>query len=402
MPFPWKQILSLSLTVMVAFGIMLYGFSVFLTEGAAGGEFSTGLLSIAYGGGVVASGLLAYPVGRRADRRGVRGILGLGALLGATGLALFSTATEGWQVLLAWWLLIGPAGAMTFYEPAFVAVDRWCTKEQQPRALAVLTLIGGLAGIIFLPGIERLISLMGWRPAVRTLALLLLLTGGGTALFFLRDDPAALRDAPDRERFELRAILRDRRFLLFTAGMVLSFVGAQAVLSHRVARFEEAGFAVAGVAVWAAVASALSLPGRSMAPFLGQRFRPTTVQASAMGLLAIAVFLMIDGSRDWQLAGHFVLFGLSFGAVLPMRAMVMGSWFSGAGYGRTMGAQWALAALIGALGPALVGILHDTTGGYRLPMTITTAMFAGALVLVVASGQVGTSGDAARTQESAE
>jgi len=373
---------------MVAFGIMLYGFSVFLTDGAAGGVFSTGLLSVAYGGGLVAGGALAYPIGRRADRRGVRGIFGLGASLGAGGLLFFSLATEPWHVLASWWLLIGPAGAMTFYEPAFIAVDRWCTKDEQARALAVLTLIGGLAGIIFLPGIERLISLMGWRAGVRALGLLLLLTGGSTALFFLRHEPEVQQVASVRERYSLGTVLRDRRFVLFTAAMVLSSVGAQAVLSHRVARFEEVGFAVAGVALWAAVASALSLPGRSVAPFLAQRFRPTSVQATVMALMAVASFLMIDGSRDWQLAGHFIIFGLSFGAVLPLRAMVMSEWFSGSGYGRTMGAQWAVASLIGAVGPALVGLLHDSTGGYRVPIGVIAVLLAGAAILVVASGRI--------------
>jgi MFS family permease len=386
-PFPWKQIVPLSLTVMVAFGIMLYGFSVFLTDGAAGGDFSTGLLSVAYGGGLVAGGTLAYPIGRRADRKGVRAIFGLGAVLGAAGLTLFSFATEPWQVLVAWWGLIGPAGAMTYYEPAFVAVDRWCTKEQRAKALAVLTLIGGLAGIIFLPGIERLISLVGWRPAVRILGLLLLVTGGATALIFLRREPSIERVVSIHEEYSLGTILRDRRFVLFTAAMVLSSVGAQAVLSHRVARFEEAGYAVAGVAVWAAIASALSLPGRSVAPFLAQRFRPTTVQATVMGLMAIASMLMIDGSSDWQLPGHFIVFGLSFGAVLPLRAMVMSRWYSGAGYGRTMGAQWAVASLIGAIGPAVVGLLHDSTGGYQIPISLVVFLLIGAASLVVLSGR---------------
>ncbi len=386
--FPWKQILPLSISVMVAFGIMLYGFSVFLTDGAAGGEFSTGLLSVAYGGGLLAAGVLAYPVGRHADRRGVRGIFGWGALLGAGGLLLFSLATRPWHVLVAWWVLIGPAGAMTFYEPAFVAVDRWCTEEQRARALAVLTLIGGLAGIIFLPLIERMISLMDWRPTVRLLGLLFLVTGGGTALFFLKNPPPTGQVATHNERFLLRTVVRDRRFVLFTVGMVLSAVGFQAVLSHRVALFEEAGFAVAGVAAWAAAASALSLPGRSVAPFVARRFRPTGVQATVMGLMTIAVFLMVDGTHYWQIAGHFVIFGLAFGAVLPLRAMAMGTWYSGPGYGRAMGAQWAAASLIGAAGPALVGVLHDATGGYRIPMVFTAILLGGAAVLIAASGRI--------------
>jgi MFS family permease len=387
-PFPWKLILPLSVTVMVAFGIMLYGFSVFLTDGAAGGEFSTGLLSVAYGGGLVSGGLLAYPVGKRADRYGVRGIVAAGAVLGSVGLLLFSLASRPWQVLAAWWLLIGPAGAMTFYEPAFIAVDRWCTKEQRARALAVLTLIGGLAGILFLPGIERLINLLEWRPAVRVLALLLLMTGGIAALVFIRDGSAVQSPASAQEEgFAFSVVVRDSRFMLFTLAMVFSSVGAQAVLSHRVARFEETGFAVAGVAIWAAVASALSLPGRSIAPYLAQKIQSTVVQGTVMALMALATFFMIDGSQQWSLPAHFVVFGLSFGAVLPLRAMVMAEWFSGAAYGRTMGMQWAAASLTGAFGPALIGLLHDATAGYRVPMVLTTSLLVVAAMLAIVSGR---------------
>jgi MFS family permease len=107
-----------------------------------------------------------------------------------------------------------------------------------------------------------------------------------------------------------------------------------------------------------------------------------------MALMALATVLMIDGSQDWHLAGHFTIFGLSFGAVLPLRAMVMADWFSGPGYGRTMGVQWAVASLAGAVGPAVVGLLHDATGGYRIPMGLTTFLLAGAAILAVVSGRV--------------
>lgn len=387
-PFPWGSILPLSLTVMVAFGIMLYGFSVFLTDGAAGGEFTTGLLSLAFGGGVVAAGLLAFPVGRWADRRGVRGIFGMGALLGALGLFGFSVAAEPWQVLAAWWFFMGPAGAMTYYEPAFIAVDRWCTVSQRPRALAVLTFIGGLAGIVFIPGVERLVAAVEWRPAARLLGVLLLVVGGGTWLFALRDEPSALHGSHEVARFSLGALFRDRRFVVYTTGMVLSFIGAQAILSHRVARFEEAGFAVAAVAVWAAIASALSLPGRSIAPFVARRFRPAYVQATAVAFMALAVVLMVDGSKVWLMNGHFALFGLAFGAVLPLRAMVMGKWYSGGNFGRTMGAQWTITSILGAAGPAVVGVLHDTTGSYQVPMTVIVATMAVAAGLILTSGRL--------------
>ena len=48
--FSWQAIVALASTVMVAFGAMFFGFSVFLTSDAAGADFSTTVLSLGYGG----------------------------------------------------------------------------------------------------------------------------------------------------------------------------------------------------------------------------------------------------------------------------------------------------------------------------------------------------------------
>ena len=378
----WGSILPLSLTVMAAFGILFYGFSVYLTDEAAGSEFSTTALSLAYSGAVLSGGLLAMPVGRYADRHGIRLILGLGSVLGLLGLAAFSAAQESWQVVAAWWLLIGPAGAMTFYEPAFVAIDQWCTPQQRPRALATLTVIGGLAGVIFIPGTERLVAAIGWRGATLVFGLILFVIGGGTSLFAI---PAAVSNVgPGRvslsRRGWFRDLLRDRRFRLYTMAMMLSFFAAQGILSHRIARFSEVGFAVAAVALWAAVASALSLPGRWVAPLAATRWKPTTVQAVTTAMIAAATVLMVGADSSWQMIGHFILFGMGFGALLPLRAMTMADWYSGPDYGRIMGVQWTAVGVAGAAGPVLVGVLRDETGGYELP----TAVLAGIYLIVVA------------------
>ncbi len=384
----WRLILPLSITVMAAFGIMFYGFSVYLTDEAAGSEFSTTVLSLAYSGAVLAGGLLAMPVGRFADRHGVRPILGLGSVLGFLGLGTFGAAQESWQVVAAWWLLIGPAGAMTFYEPAFIAIDQWCTPQQRPRALAALTVIGGLAGVVFIPGTERLVALVGWRQTTVILGLLLLVAGGSTALFAL--PKRSVRPDPGRPSLSmsgsLRSLVRDRRFRLYTLAMMLSFFAAQGVLSHRVALFGEAGFPVAAVALWAAVASALSLPGRWLAPLVAIRLRATKVQAATIAMVAAATLLMVDGRDSWQMIGHFVLFGLGFGALLPLRAMVMAEWYSGSDYGRILGAQWTAVGLAGAAGPVIVGVVRDQTGGYGIPMAVLAAIYLTVVALILLAG----------------
>jgi MFS family permease len=390
-PSVLRVIVPLGLTVMTAFGVIFYGFSVYLTDEAAGAEFSNSVLSLSYAGAILIGGLLAFPVGKLADRRGVRLIVLTGAISGWLGLTLFSLARDNWQVLLATWLFIGPATAMTFYEPAFVVVDRFFDHDRRPGALAMLMVLGGLAGALFIPGTERLIAAMGWRPATRALGALLLVVGVSTALLAIPRQRirASLPLAAGRTHERLW----EPRLVLFTVAILLTFGSLQSVILHRVARFEEAGFAVASVAAWAGLASLLSLPGRSLAPFLARRFNPAHVLAVFIGLTALSVSLMVDGTENWQLAGHFVVFGLAFGALIPLRAIVMSSWYSGERYGEIMGAQWSVVTVLAATFPALVGLAHDTVAGYSLPMAGVATLLAAAAAITLISDRVARSAE---------
>lgn len=384
--------MPLAITVMVGFGVTLYGFSIYVTDHAAGGDFSKTVLSLAYGGSVFVGGLLALPVGRYADRHGVRGIVGAGVLLGSAGLFVFSISVQPWQVVAGWWLLIGPAQAMIYYEPAYVAINQWSRVEDRARILATITLIGGLAGIVFLPLTERLVSFWGWRPAVLALAITLLTVGLATALFALpgRNHSLSVRTDEPVKQISFKGLLSDRKFLLYTVAMTITFLALQGAIAHSVARFEEVGFSLATVALWAAIASAMSLPGRWVAPMLAGRFGPTRVQATFTLIVALGVLLMVDGTRWWQMIGHYTLFGLAFGGLLPLRAMVMADWYSGPAYGRIMGVQWTSAVLIGAAGPALVGALRDNTGDYQASFLVLTMLLLAGMVAILASGQTQT------------
>ncbi|MBU1227551.1 MAG: hypothetical protein KJ698_10140, partial [Actinobacteria bacterium] len=183
-------------------------------------------------------------------------------------------------------------------------------------------------------------------------------------------------------------LLHDRRFVLFTIAMALSFGAFQAVFFHRIAVFEEAGFTVATVTLWAAASSLLSFPGRYAGPYLAERFGGITIYATATTLAAVAVVVMV-GAGTWRMPVHFVGFGLTFGAMLPIRAVVMANWFSGPGYGRIMGAQWSVAAVAGAIMPALVGFLRDGAGDYAPALVAVAALFVLAAAVAVLSGRSG-------------
>ena len=212
----WIPLLALSTTVAVSFGVLLYSVSVLITEEAAGAVFSTTVLSVGYGGALLVGGVSAPLIGRRVDRAGVRSIFAIGIVLGAGGVLCFSVASEPWHVLATFWLLIGPAGAMTFYEPAFVAVEQWFGSEHRARSLAVLTVIGGLAGPIFLPLSSALVEGLQWRSAARVLAGILAAGGLPAALLMARSVARRIPSDRSRRPVVFRALLGDRRFVIYT------------------------------------------------------------------------------------------------------------------------------------------------------------------------------------------
>jgi MFS family permease len=336
---------------------------------------------------VLTGGIAAVPVGRLADRHGVRWLMAGGSLLAAGGLLAFAAASHGWQVLTIWWLVLGPATALTFYEPAYVAIQQVFAADARARAIAVLTLAAGLSGPVFTPGTGALVDSLGWRDATRALAGVLACAAPVAALLVSRRPVAAAARAPDTRRLPDLSPFRRRPLLPFTAGGVLAYGALEALVLHRIARFQELGFGLGTVTFWAGVSGLVTLPGRFLLPMLARRMRATAVFAAVLVVLAASAALMIAGDAYWQMALSFVLFGLVFGSALPLRAVAMGEWTATAVFGSVMGAQAALIAIGRAGTPAIVGGLHDALDGYALAMTLLCALLLAGAMLVLASGR---------------
>jgi MFS family permease len=370
--------------VNVGYGTIFYSFGVLLGEGAAASEFSRALLSVSLGLGVLVSGALAPLVGTFCDLRGPRWVYFVGAVLGCLGLAGFSRAVEGWQVLAIWALLLGPAMACVFYEPAYVGIGQWFG-ERQGKPLGLLTLVAGLSVTIFLPLSQWLVGLLGWRDAVLTLGLVLFAVVGPLSLLVVRDRPRAgagdTKLDPGGAYAALLGSLRyaDRTFWLVTVTFFLGLAATFGMLFHQVAYLQDLGFPPAGVAAAVGISGLASLPARFVLPALGDRLSPSLLVAAVFATLAASALVVFGTSAWWRVYLYVALFGVAFGAVLPMRAVVMSRRFGGALYGRLMGLQYTLLALAMAGGPAIAGALRDLTGTYA------TAWLGAATLLVLAT-----------------
>jgi len=388
--YRWVVVFVLAAITNVGYGTIFYSFSILLGEDAAVEEFDRTLLSGALGLGVIVSGALAPIVGTLCDIIGSRRVFFAGAVLGSAGLATFSRATEGWQVIAAWVLLVGPAMACTFYEPAYVTIDQWFAGRSTGTAIGVLTLVGGLSATIFIPLTQSLVENTGWRDATLILAAVLLAVVGALALVFLKDRP---REEARRERLDLKGTYgalatgirhTNRAFWLVSVSYFLGFVAVFAVLFHQVAYLQELGLPAGTAALAAGLVGFVGLPGRLFFPMLGDRVRPSFLIAAIFLMVALSILFLPGAEEWWQLYLYVGLFGLSFGAVLPMRAVIMGHHFGGPLYGRLMGLQFALLGLATAGGPFATGVLRDASGSYALlpPAVIVMLLLAIPAILI--------------------
>lgn len=212
-------------------------------------------------------------------------------------MAAFSRATEGWQVIAAWLLLLGPAMAATFYEPAYVAIDQWF-EGPQGRPLGVLTLVAGLSVTIFLPLTQWLVERFGWRDATLALGIVLLAVVWALSLLIVRDRPREDAKAWD---LDLRAtyksmldalIYTNQTFWIITAAFFLGLAATFALLFHQVAYLQDLGFPAGQVATAVGVIGIISLPGRFLLPALGDHVPPQSLIAVTFRLLAISGLLL--------------------------------------------------------------------------------------------------------------
>lgn len=393
--YRWLLVVALAVMVNVGCGTIFYSFSVLLSEGAAASEFSRAILSASLGLGVVVSGAVAPLVGTICDLRGPRWVFLAGAVLGCLGLAAFSRTTEGWQVVVVWTLLLGPAMACTFYEPAYVAIDQWFG-ERQGKPLGLLTVVAGLSVTVFVPLSQSLLGLLGWRGATLALSLILLAAVGSLSLLVVRDRPQPPREESSAQRFNLKSIYAemlgsfhhtDRTFWLVTAAFFLGLSATFAMLFHQVAYLQDLGFSPAGVATAVGLAGLASLPARFVLPALGDRTSPALLVTVVFATLAASALVIFEASEWWRVYLYAALFGAAFGSVLPMRAVVMSRHFGGALYGRLMGVQYAMLAVAIAGGPALAGLLRDLTGTYAAPWLGAAAAFVLAMPPILALKQ---------------
>ncbi len=244
--YGWVMLVTVSCTEMISWGILYYGFTVFVKPMQAALGWSTAELTGAFSLALLCSAVAALPVGSLLDRYGTRWLMTTGSC--AASLLLLAWAlVQNLTLFYLIWVGIGIAMALVLYDPAFALVAIWF-RRKRAHALTVLTFIAGFASVVFVPLAEWLVQMQGWRMALVTLALLLAIITIPLHALVLRRRPedlglmpdglpasAALAFAPTKseQSVSARAALRGAAFWWMAAAFALAMLTAGAITVHQ-------------------------------------------------------------------------------------------------------------------------------------------------------------------------
>jgi hypothetical protein len=168
-----RGLVALGIGQCVNWGVLYYSFGVLLLPVQRALGAPRWIVAGAFSVALLMSAAIAPTIGRWTDRGRGPDLMQTGGFAAAALLALWAAVPTLWISYLVW-AGLGLCMAAVLYEPAFAIVGQALENDRERlRALASITVFGGLASTIFLPFTAALIEYIGWRAAVWTLACIL-------------------------------------------------------------------------------------------------------------------------------------------------------------------------------------------------------------------------------------
>ena len=375
---------ALSVTETVTWGIIYYGFPVFLRpmeqDLGASRVAVTGAFSI----GLATSALASISVGRWLDRRGGRALMTAGSCL-ATVLTLAWAHVHSLPALYVVWFLMGLAMATTLYEPAFAVIVSWFVRGRD-RALLTVTLAGGLASTIFMPIQAALLERMGWRAALSVMAVVLGVVTIPIHALLLRQGAAGASamsaDGAPSTSLTLGQARRTAVFWVLSIAFLVSNFATAAVTTHLIPFLVDRGYSPAFAAATIGWTGAMQLAGRVLFVPIFARLGARVMVAAVFVGQALGIAQLSLLARLGTVLPFIVLQGSANGMGTLARASSLAEIFGARNYGTIAGAVALAANGARAVGPVGASLLLLGLGSYP------AVFWALAASLVAAGGAV--------------
>jgi MFS family permease len=381
--YGWVIIAVGALMTCVGIGAM-FSLAVYLAPMSVETGWSRTGISSAMTLDFLVMGAAGFGWGTLSDRIGPRAVVLAGATLLGLGLVLASRATSLTQFQLTYGMMVGLA-AGAFFAPMIAAATNWFT-DNRSLAVSLVSAGMGVAPMTISPFARWLISTYDWRTAMMTIGIVawaLLIP----AALLVRQPPvaasgAATGPAADAEpSMSAAEAFRSPQFIVLALTFFLCCGAHSGPIFHMVSYAIGCGIApMAAVSIYS-VEGLSGLGGRLLLGLLADRFgaKPVLIAGLLVQSGAIASYLVVDRLGEFYTLS--VIFGLAYGGVMPLYAVLARESFGQRVMGTVFGAMTMASSIGMAFGPWAGGRIFDTFNSYMWLYIGATTVALGAVAV---------------------
>jgi len=376
-------------------GVNFYGFGVFFnpmreefgwSRAATAGVFSLARLEGAPLGPII---------GWLIDRIGSRRMIVAGLALTGLGFVSMYFIQSLWMFYLIYGVFIATGFSMGFFQAPQAMIANWFFRRRA-QALSYLAVGAGLGGATLVPAMGAFMGMAGWRSTAVAVGVLMWVVGIPLALI-LRHRPEEMGQVPDGlpSRDEApaaddqrlppsppveRAEAAERQEVEFTVGqavrtstfwtLVLAMAFRSSILSsivvHQIAHLEDIGVARHTAEAMLGLMIAISIPGRLLFGWLGDRFSKQHLLAFSSVLQGIGIFIIANATGLAYVWLFLLFYGLAYGGAIPLTQALRADLFGRKVFATVGGLIMPFTTLGGVAGPIFAGYVYDATDSYRI------------------------------------
>jgi MFS family permease len=365
--YRWVIVAAGAVMGCIALGAM-FSLPVLLRPIAVNTGWSTTGVSAAMTVGFLAMAVGSVAWGALSDRIGARWTCLIGSLLLGAGLELASRAPTLTGFQFAFGLLVGVATAAIF-APIMACVTGWFT-TQRSLAVSLVSAGFGVAPLTMSPWVARLASSHDWRQVLQIVALLVVCVLLPISLLVRR--PPALEHASaqagdaasQQSAMPVGQLIRSPQFIVLVLTSFFCCATHSGPIIHTVSYAVTCGIPLTTAVTIYSVEGLAGLGGRIAFGLAGDRFGARRMLVAGLLMQAFFAALYYFASSLSEFYAVAVVFGFTYGGVMPLYAVLARENFPLRIMGTIIGGT-AMAGSFGmATGPVLGGWLYDRFGSY--------------------------------------
>lgn len=385
--YGWYMVLASVLTNTIFSAAYFQGFGVLMIPIERTFGWDRWVLSAAMSLRQLESGIISPVIGFLLDRVSARKLIFCSAIIGGLGFIGLGFTTGVVTFFLFFVIVSIGASGVSHAVTWPVLISRWFRRN---RGLATgMAVTGPMFGSPIVILNTQIEAAYGWRAVLFGYGALVLVAVTLLSLMVRdRPEPYGLRPdgdppddnaakvnpadpAPHRQEsgMTLRAVLRTKEFWLLTGYLAGTFIVNSAFQVHMVPYIQQdLGLSAAWAATAMSILFICSGIGRVGGGYLFDRMDYRIVLAAVAAMMGIGLLYlqMVPVKSFWAILPFALLFGISFGCLVPMRGAVGSIMFGTRTIGGILGVLQGSSVGAGVVGPLVMGISFDINGNYSM------------------------------------